>query len=153
MSGTSSAVTPRKLEFEFALAPELSQKLSRVGVILSKRYGKRVTLEETLEAMSELFLERLDPERKTQREIEKARARIAAMKRSGEGKTAKPRPVVPSELKIQALRRDRNQCTFVGSGGARCARKKHVNVFPRGGRAAGLSDLTTFCSQHAPAAG
>lgn len=150
-SNQCSAVSQPKLEFLFELTPDLGRKLNRVATILSRRYEKRVTLEDTLEAMSELFLERLDPERKTQREIDKARARLASMKRSKE--TSKPaaveRPAVPSQLKIEVLRRDRNQCTFIGSSGARCARKKHINVYPRTLRVRGAGDLHTLCSQHA----
>lgn len=149
-----STTTPRKLEFEFSLSPDLSRKLSRAGAILEKRYGKRVTLEETLEALSESFLERCDPERRTRREIEKARARIEGRKRGQsepKEKVRAERPAVPSQLKIQALRRDRNQCTFVASTGSRCARKKNVNVFPRTPQVTGLGDLSTLCSQHARA--
>jgi hypothetical protein len=131
------------LEIKVDVTPELAAKLTRVGKILDKRYGRRCNLPEVMDATAEIFLRRLDPGRRPPRPI-----RAAASKEKTE---RLPKPPVPSTVKLDALRRDRSECRFPKEG-RHCGNRKRVDVFPRRalppGRKAELKDVVTLCAHH-----
>jgi hypothetical protein len=141
------------LEIKIDISPDLARKLTRVGKILGKRYGRKCDLPEAMNGMAELFLERLDPERRASRLSAKI---LQRKKRPEERPLPLPKPSVPSALKLNALRRDRSQCRFPKEDGP-CGNRKRVDVFPRkqmaDTRQAKLKDVITLCSHHWKAMG
>jgi hypothetical protein len=134
------------LEIRVDITPALAQKLTRVGVLLGKRYHRRCTLPEAMDGMAEFFLERLDPDRRAHRLAARAARRPVT-----ERPAPLPKPPVPSQIKLGALRRDRNQCHFPKGDGL-CGIRKRVDVFPcrrlTDPRKATLKDVVTLCSRH-----
>ena len=136
------------MQLQAQLTPDLKRKLDRVKVVLSERFRRECEVEEVLDAMAEVLLERLDPVRKKKR-LELLRLSRAESKR---GLVRPPESGVPSHLKLQALRRDRGQCTHRDRQG-RCSRTKRVEIYPLRALDANkltLADLTTRCAHHVP---
>lgn len=139
-----------RLEFTVDIPRALGKKLNRVGAVLAKRYGRPCTFDEVLEAMAEVTLQRLDPEKKAR----PSAVAPATRAKKAEPKASESRTAVPSHLKIQALRRDRNQCTHARGGTERCGNKKRVDIFPvrkpAHGAPPSLRDIATLCRHHSP---
>jgi len=132
-------IAPERLELRVGISEKLHQELIRAQEIVSSQTKKPATLEETLEALAELFLKREDP-------IEKAkRAREAR-------KAADPeRREIPASLRHQVKARDEDRCTYIQNG-KRCMERKwldihHICPVSEGGLTS-LENLTTLCRGH-----
>src|SRR6185437_1017473 len=67
-------IAPERLELRVGISEKLHQELIRAQEIVSSQTKKPATLEETLEALAELFLKREDPIEKAKRAREARKA-------------------------------------------------------------------------------
>ena len=103
-----------------------------------------MSLEETLEAMQEFFLEHKDPVRKAERATEKKSAVVPAPKSGGVVSVPRRKPI-PASVRHQVFLRDRGKCTICGS--TRFPEIHHKREVAHGG-ADTLANLVTLCSAH-----
>jgi len=132
-------VTQERLELRLGISEKLHQELKRAQEIVSSKTKKPASLEETLEALAALFLQKEDP-------VEKARRARPARKVSDPKKRE-----IPAALRHLVRLRDQDQCTHVQDG-KRCEDRKwldihHIRPVSEGGPTM-LENLTTLCRGH-----
>ena len=118
LQGVIERIKPLSLhssELRCSVSRELENKILRVKNILSQKYKKPVSLEETLEVVFEQYLQKKDPIRKAERKIPKAKQSICVRKTAQNHRTA-----IPAAIKNQILVRDQAQCAFQDQSGIRC---------------------------------
>ncbi|MGE3973742.1 MAG: HNH endonuclease [Bdellovibrionales bacterium] len=123
-------VSEERLNLQMGISKELHQKLKRAQELESQRQQKHASLEDTLEALLNIYLEQKDPVRKAEKLQHRANFPVAR----------------------QVILRDRGQCTHRDSMGQRCEERRWLDthhIIPRnkGGNDA-LENLTTLCSGH-----
>ena len=135
-------LSAERSELKCGISKELEKKLRRIQDLESQRRKKPVSLEETLEAMAEIYLEKNDPVKKAERILEK---KPNNMSRDIRSKT------IPAHVLHQVRARDQGQCTFTKEG-ARCESRRWIDVHHLKPRSEGgehtLANLTTLCSAH-----
>jgi 5-methylcytosine-specific restriction endonuclease McrA len=156
-----------RLALELRVSEELMKKLRRAQDLTSESQRKLCSLEATLEAMVEIFLEKRDPLKKAERakgRAEKAETnQVASPGLPLEDQRATPqariirkaspyRTPVPALLKHQILLRTQGQCTEKTPDGKRCKQTRwlqlhHVRPLSEGGENT-LENLTVLCSGH-----
>jgi hypothetical protein len=128
-------------EMRLGITPALEKKFRHVQDLESQRQGRAVTLEETIEAMTELYLERKDPVRKAERVILSSRKPM---------KFAPPEPGrrhITAALGHAVRLRDGFQCTEPGCTQRRWLHLHHILAVADGGLNT-LDNLRTVCSRH-----
>lgn len=123
-------VSEHRLNLQMGISENLSQKLRRAQDLESQRHKKPTSLEETLEAVLDFYLENEDPLVKSDKL--KARKNLSVSR--------------------QIDLRDGGQCTFLDESGKRCEERRwldvhHVIPKSRGGLGT-FENLTTLCSGH-----
>jgi 5-methylcytosine-specific restriction endonuclease McrA len=133
-----------RLELKIGISQALAEKLKRVQDLESQRTQSVATLEQTLEAMADIYLERNDPVIKAERILNKSVKHVT-------GRKAVAPKTVPSHVKYQVIQRDRGQCTH-RTGDRRCESRRWLDVHHVHHRADGgdnsLENLITLCSAH-----
>ncbi len=133
-------VTPTRSELKLGVDLELEKKLKHVQNLESQRLGRAVSLEETMKAMVELYLDRKDPVRK-------------AVRASSSRKAIPRAPATPGRHRIAASLahavhlRDGFQCTSPGCTERRWLHLHHIVPVERGGLNT-LTNLRTICFSH-----
>ena len=153
-------VAEERLEMRIGISPKLSGKLSRVKDLLSQKKKKACTLEEAVEAMTELFLDREDPVRKAERVLSSRRKETIRERAQVAEKVAAPPPFaksrrrapLPAEIQHAVNLRDQGQCRFVDPSGRRCQQRRwlhahHIKPVASGGNDES-SNLATLCAAH-----
>ncbi len=138
-------VSATKAELRCGITYEMEDKLQRVRQVLSTKRGRPVSLEESIEAMADLFLNKFDP-------IEKAKRREEHLPPSREVKPSSNPRNIPAAVQHQIALRDRGQCTAKQPDGRRCNNRAflhlhHIKPVALGGQSV-LDNLTTLCSAH-----
>ncbi|MGE3973782.1 MAG: HNH endonuclease [Bdellovibrionales bacterium] len=123
-------VSEERLSLQMGISEKLQQKLKRAQELESQRQQKHVSLEETLEALLNLYLEKKDPVQKAQKLQHRANFSV------------------PGHIQL----RDQGQCTHRNQKGERCTERKwlhthHVIPKSKGGQDT-FENLTTLCSGH-----
>ncbi|MGE3975398.1 MAG: HNH endonuclease [Bdellovibrionales bacterium] len=123
-------VSEERLNLQMGISEKLHQKLKRAQELESQRQQKHVSLEETLEAMLDVYLEKKDPIQKAEKLMHRAR-----------------QPVLR-----QVQLRDKGQCTYQNHQGERCTERKWIDthhIVPRskGGQDT-FENLITLCKGH-----
>lgn len=130
--------TPEKIKFvaedrfylQLGISDNLNQKFRRAQDLESQKKQKPVTMEETLDALLDVYFQYRDPLQKTEKL--KNRKTLAVAR--------------------QVNLRDQGQCTFKNKDGHRCTEKRWLHlhhIIPRSlGGADTLENLTTLCSGH-----
>jgi hypothetical protein len=125
-------VSENRLEVRLGISAELREKLERVQDLESQRRRKAASLEETLEALLEVYLEVKDPIRRAERILKKL-------------------PVTGTINHVVALR-DGRRCTFHDARGVRCSNRRWIDVHHLRPRCEGGGDtadnLVTLCASH-----
>ncbi|MBK9293351.1 MAG: HNH endonuclease [Oligoflexia bacterium] len=123
-------ITELRLSLTLGVSHELSEKLKQVQDLEAQRRQKSVTLEETLEALVDIYL--------------KAKSQPVARQVSLAKK--------PLSITRQVDLRDNGQCSFVDQKGIRCSEKRWLHVHHMTPRSRGgddsLENLATLCSGH-----
>jgi hypothetical protein len=132
-------VSENRLELKLGVSEKLHQELRRAQEIVSTKNRRPASLEETIEALTQLFLEKEDP-------IEKAKR----AKPSRKEHDIKKREISAS-IKHQVRLRDGDQCAHIKDG-ERCSERKwldihHIRPVSDGGLTV-LENLTTLCRGH-----
>jgi hypothetical protein len=130
--------TPEKMKFvsgdrlnlQLGISENLSRRLRRAQDLESQKRQKPATLEETLEALLDIYLSSQDPIQKAEKLQNRKNLAVAR----------------------QVDLRDKGQCTFMSPGGHRCQEQRwlhahHIVPKSKGGPDT-LENLTTLCSGH-----
>lgn len=164
-------VTESRVNLSFSLDEQTLEKIKRVQDLESQRRGRVVTLEETLAAMSALYIERNDTVAKAERALAKnglghtdvtrqtGSHKIARNAKSVEkldkqtfGNSLRTRQPIPTAVEHEVVLRDAAQCTATNTNGNRCERRRflhvhHIKPVSLGGENS-PENLTTLCSSH-----
>jgi 5-methylcytosine-specific restriction endonuclease McrA len=138
----------KKFHYSFTVSEELNAKIQKCKALLSGKYPTGVDQETLLEALTEMFLDRKDPERRSKCRGERKRQN-------------KPKQTVQEECsryigpatRDAVYSRDGGQCTYVGSNGKRCESKWNLEIhhdetpFAMGGNH-NISNLRLLCAPH-----
>lgn len=123
-------VSEERLNLQMGVSEKLSQKLKRAQDLESQRQKKPVSLEETLEALLNIYLDQQDPVQKAEKLKNRKNLSVAR----------------------HVDLRDQGQCTHKDSKGERCSERRWLDVhhiIPRSkGGPDTLENLTTLCSGH-----
>lgn len=143
------------MSISLTLEEKTMELVKRVQDLESQRLGRAATLEETIAAMSVLYIEKNDPMEKAKRAIAKTE-RVTA--KTGPNCTDVTRHTntrrhhIPAVVEHKVVLRDGGQCTGIDSKGLRCEQRHwlhihHVNPVSTGGGNT-AENLTTLCSAH-----
>jgi hypothetical protein len=161
-----------RLVLELRVSEKLMKKLRRAQDLVSQSRRKLATLEETLEAMAEGFLEKRDPLRKAERARKKNSVAAAEtgtesepvseaefrlpfsriIRKKEETLTSARRTALPAAIRHSVLLKFGGQCSHTDKTGQRCNQRRwlhfhHLKPVSEGGlnRA---ENLTLLCSGH-----
>ena len=134
-------LAPGRFALQTTLSQETREKLRYAQELLSHELPTgeiAAVLDRALDALIE--------------RLERRKFARAARPRAERASVGAGRRYVPAEVKRAVWRRDRGQCTFVGSEGRRCAARRflefdHVQEFARGG-VASVEGLRLRCRAH-----
>lgn len=136
-------IAEERLELRIGVSEKLHQKLKRAQDLASSKNKKAASLEETLEALVEAYLEKEDPLRKAER--------VWKSKEASPNKVPKSSRYIPAPLKHEIYLRDQAQCTHEQNG-KRCSERRWLDIHHILPRSRGGSDtpenLTTLCKGH-----
>ena len=140
----------QKWKIEGVVSKKVKAKLDRCKMLLSRKYPQGVDYDILFDELAEVFLERVDPQRKRQKR-EQPRARSMRSARA-ESTTHESRHI-PAKEKEKVWIREKGRCTYVGSDGKRCDSTHslqydhHPIPFARGGPSK-ASNLRLLCAHH-----
>ena len=136
-------VAEDRLELRMGISKSLHDQLNRVQDLESQRTGRSMTLEETLEVLASLYLEKKDPLERARRVLKKKALVDAPASVTGH---------VPAGILHRVRVRDLNRCTHKNSQGIRCESRRWIHVHHVKARALGgqntVENLTLLCSAH-----
>jgi 5-methylcytosine-specific restriction endonuclease McrA len=140
-------VSENRLELKMGISQEMLDQFKKIQDLESKRTGKAVSLEETLEAVFHVYLDVKDPVKRADRILFKklhAPGRTNRVIHSG-------KKAIPAREKHRATLRDQGQCTHEDNG-TRCENKRWTEIHHIVPRSVGgdhsIENLTTLCSTH-----
>jgi 5-methylcytosine-specific restriction endonuclease McrA len=157
-AAASTVKLERRALIQFSASEEFMAKLEQVRSIAWHRLPANASFEQVLEIALDLFIEKEDPSRRSERRKQRAEGKDAAVskddsKAHGRPKTATPNGrYIPARIRDEIYERDHGQCTFVGTNGKRCASRSalqidHINPVARGG-ASTEDNLRLLCAYH-----
>ncbi|MBY0470573.1 HNH endonuclease [bacterium] len=146
---TTRYVAEERVELKLGISEALLKKLKRIQDLESKKTA--ASLEQTLEAMADLYLQKNDPLEKANRSKPVAPARVCAEVRTSPSERWKNRRRYAAPLKHAIQKRDQAQCTHVNEG-KRCQERRwldihHLKPLSQGGETT-LSNLALLCRGH-----
>ena len=152
-----------RLALELRVSEELMKKLRRAQDLVSQSGRKLASLEETLDAMVHVFLEKRDPLKKAERvqqrsqgieqlpltDTESAPNGIRIIRKSP---THSVRISIPASIKHAVLLRSKGRCAHRSSDGIQCNQTRwlhfhHMKPLSEGGEHQ-TENLTVLCSGH-----
>jgi 5-methylcytosine-specific restriction endonuclease McrA len=148
-----------RVALELRVSEELMKKLRRAQDLVAQSKREFVSLEQTLEAMVEVFLEKKDPVKKAERTVKRCEESSQAlplndrMIRKTEANVSGSRRItLPASLKHALIARTEGRCMVNAPNGARCTQTRwlhihHVTPLSEGGGHS-LENLTVLCSGH-----
>lgn len=147
-------VSENRIELRLGISEELHALFKQAQDILSSQMRNHSSLEETLEAALEFYIERGDPQKKAERAQKRELTSAKTLHFSpvpGQVKLPNPR-FVPARLEHLVRLRDQGQCTHRAPTGNRCAEKRwleihHIHPLSKGGETR-LDNLTLVCRGH-----
>jgi len=140
-------IVPTRLKLECGISEELMKEIERVKDLVSQRNGRPASLEDALQAMTSLYLEKKDP-------VEKAKRCLPQKSLSSRREPAltDKRTAIPAPIRHEIFSRDRGQCTFKDSKGKRCENRKwidlHHKIAVSDGGAHTVENIVTLCREH-----
>jgi len=154
------AISGERKELRLGISNAIHERIDRLQALLSQKKRRQVTLEETIDWMSQIALEKQDPVKKAERcqqRKQKKEKRLfkkvpdlsqVLQKINGQRK----RTHIPAHVKHSVMLRDGAVCQYIENNGKPCASSKWIEIhhrkeFSRGGRHS-LENLVTLCSGH-----
>ena len=159
-----------RIELKVGISTQLETQIKRVQDILSQNKNRAVSLEETMEEMTRLFLEKKDPIVKAQRISQKKISRTKESKPTGAHRKISQQKIlistqesaqsselvsvrvvnsasnrsraIPAHIRHQVQLRDQGKCTICQN--SRWLQFHHKHPFSRGGKHQ-VENLTTLC--------
>lgn len=138
----------KKWKVEGVVSSRVKEKLDRCKSLLSNKYPNGVDYDTLFDELTEMFLERKDPERRAKRK--------KTVKRNGVAQTANPETntrYISQSVKENVWKRDSGRCAYVGENGKRCNSTYNLQFdhFPmpygRGGPST-ADNLRLLCAKH-----
>jgi 5-methylcytosine-specific restriction endonuclease McrA len=150
------------------ISSQLEKKLQRVRELVAQSSAKPCNLEQALEQMAALFLERKDPVQRAERIMQKKLASKAKstslsnvarpskvaqpVQKVAHGVARQTRSPIPAAIRHQVMLRDRGECQGKTPQGTRCGCRQwtdihHIQPVSLGG-SNDLDNLLTLCSSH-----
>ena len=140
----------QKWKIEGVVSKKVKAKLDRCKMLLSRKYPHGVDYDILFDELAEVFLDRVDPQRKQQRR--KQRQPKPQQSPQADSTTHESRHI-PAEEKEKVWNRDKGRCTYEGTNGKRCDSTynlqfdHHPIPFARGGPSK-ASNLRLLCAHH-----
>jgi hypothetical protein len=136
----------KRIELKLGISEELYEMLKRIQDIASSQSQNALNLEQTLQEMAEVYLEKKDPIKKAER----AQKRTSPKPVPGQ-ESSNPR-FIPASVQHAVRLRDHGQCSFLNSNGKRCDEKRwldfhHIQPVSEGGQS-NLENLRLLCRGH-----
>ncbi|MBY0471447.1 HNH endonuclease [bacterium] len=146
---TTRYVAEERVELKLGISEALLKKLKRIQDLESKKAA--ASLEQTLEAMADLYLQKNDPLEKAKRSKPLAPARVSTEAKTTPSRPWKTRRKYAAPLRHSIQKRDQAQCTQVTQG-KRCTERRwldihHLKPLSQGGETT-LTNLTLLCRGH-----
>ena len=150
-------VSEDRVELRLGLSKATKEKLKRVQDLESRRTARSVSIEETLEAMLDVYLQSKDPIKRAERVLKRKTNPIennapACVTGQVERREAGKRKPIPAVIRHQALLRDEGRCVHLDEQGERCENRRWVDlhhILPRSlGGADTVENLAALCSAH-----
>jgi hypothetical protein len=145
-----------RMKLELGVSEKLMLKLRRCQDLESQRQKKSINLEECLEALTQLYLEKKDPIKKAQRQMAKGKLQEEPVPQSqpilsvSDRSTRRTR--LPAKVKHQVQLRDHGQCTHIDDKGRRCSSRRYLEIHHQKPLSHGgdnsLQNLRLLCSGH-----
>jgi 5-methylcytosine-specific restriction endonuclease McrA len=142
-----SFVNPIRIELKCGISEDLMKQIERIKDLVSQKSAKPASLEDTLQAMSLLYLDKKDP-------VEIA-GRVLRAKNQLSSRRATPKPgnaPMPAQVRHEVTRRDNGQCTYVARNGKRCEQRKWVDLHHKkpvsDGGEHDAGNIVTLCRGH-----
>ena len=132
----SNKTYEKKYHYSFAVSEVLNARIQKCKSLLSGKYPEGVSQEILLAELTEIFLEKKDPERRAARREK----RSAQARNQTEDNTESSRYIKPA-TRDAVFNRDNGQCTFVGSNGKPSSRRDTMCEVPRSGPCESTWDL------------
>ena len=139
------------------MSSHVKEKLDRCKSLLSNKYPKGVDYDTLFDELTEMFLNRKDPQRKEKRRTERQKEPAPkAVSDPGSADTRQPRSksrYIPQRVREKVWARDEGKCAFVGSTGKRCNSTLNLQLdhfpipFARGGPN-NADNLRLLCARH-----
>lgn len=134
------------------LSEETRKNLERIRDLLSQKNGRAVSLEECLEQMTKIVLEKIDPLKKAERAIKRSAAKREKFGTCQIRKLTHARPKRPASVEHAVNLRDQGHCTHVDHQGRRCTHRRwlhrhHLKPVAMGGDDS-VENLISLCSGH-----
>jgi len=144
------------------ISRELEQKLERVKELVAQSSSKPCNLENALEQMAALFLERKDPVQRAERITQKKLATKAKstslsnanrpIQKTSSEVARQTRAPIPTAIRHQVMLRDRGECQGRTPQGIRCGCRQwtdihHIQPVSLGGSNE-VANLLTLCRSH-----
>ena len=137
------------------ISQALEKKIQRAKDLLSQSQRASASLEQTLEAAVNLYLEKKDPVARAKRAAQHKKPPTKKGEEHGERQIARsghPRPAIPAPIANAVRVRDGGQCTHRDATGRRCTSQRFVelhHLVPMAlGGAHTVGNLTTLCFHH-----
>jgi hypothetical protein len=134
----------QKWKVEGVVSKRVYEKLERCKKLLSTKYPKGVDYNILFDELTELFLDKTDPERSIKQQM-----KLVNRPNSETGRSR----YIPHAVKIKVWKRDAGKCTFVGSNGKRCNSDYNLQFdhypipYARGGPST-VKNLRLLCAKH-----
>jgi len=134
----------QKWRVEGVVSERVHEKLERCKKLLSRKYPKGVDYDTLFDELTELFLDKSDPDRRVEK-----RKRHATQANSKSSQTRH----IPAEIKDKVWKKYKGKCAFVGSNGKRCNSDynlqydHHPIPHARGGPST-AENLRLLCAKH-----
>ena len=130
------------------MSEALNARIQKCKALLSGKYPTGVDQKTLLEELTEMFLDRKDPERRSRRREERKKQNKPKQSIQGEAS----RYISPA-TRDAVHNRDKGRCTYVGSNGKRCESKWDLEIhhdetpFALGGDHS-IRNLRLLCAAH-----
>jgi len=144
-------IDEKSLELKSLISEETYQKLLRAQDLVSQSKSKAASLDETLSAALDQFLEKKDPVQKAKRREKKLVSRRVEPKLKQQARQFTRTPI-PAPIQHQVMLRDKGRCQFPLGLGGKCNKTRwihlhHIKPITAGGGHS-VENLITLCSAH-----